>query len=104
MIGHAGFHLPPGSDAIERWAPGGVEIGYTIFESHRRHAYATEVTRGLGEFARAQEVPSILATTAVENVASQGVLRKCGFVLVDHVREDEVVEGVWVLQLTPDAH
>ena len=99
MVGHAGFHLPPGSDAIVQWAPGGVEVGYTIFPAYRRRGFATEATLALVEFARTEGVPSVLATTNVENAPSRGVLSKCGFVLVDQVREDEVVEDVWLLRL-----
>lgn len=99
MAGHAGFHLPPGHDVIAPWAPGGVEIGYTIFEAHRRRGLATEATSALVEFARSEGVPSVLATTQVDNVASRGVLLKCGFQCIDQVREDEVVEDVWLLRL-----
>ena len=101
MIGHAGFHLPPGADEIAEWAPGGVEIGYTVFEAYRRRGYAAEATRGLVDFARENGVPSVLATTTVGNIASRGVLQSCGFERVDQVLEDDIVEDVWILPLTP---
>jgi RimJ/RimL family protein N-acetyltransferase len=100
MVGHAGFHLPPGSDVLAQWAPGGVELGYTIFSTYRRRGFATEATLALVEFARGEGVPSVLATTNVENAPSRGVLSKCGFELVDQVQEDEVVEDIWLLRLT----
>src|SRR5262245_19332063 len=47
MVGHIGFHSRPGPTYLEKFAPGGVELGYTIFESHRRQGYAFEAIRAL---------------------------------------------------------
>jgi RimJ/RimL family protein N-acetyltransferase len=96
MVGHAGFHLPPGNAEIDRWAPGGVEIGYTIFQAHRRRGYAREATLGLVEWASTQGVHAVLATTAVDNEASRGVLLACGFQHRGQVEGDEGTEDVWV--------
>ena len=43
MIGHCGFHGPPTS--------GFAEMGYTVFEPHRRKGYAKESVRGLMQWA-----------------------------------------------------
>ena len=45
MIGHAGFHGPPGVNAVK--APDAVEVGYSVFDPYRRRGYATEVVRSL---------------------------------------------------------
>src|ERR1700675_3193122 len=49
MIGHAGFHGPPGANALK--APDAVEVGYMILEAYRRRGYATEVVRTIVDWA-----------------------------------------------------
>jgi [ribosomal protein S5]-alanine N-acetyltransferase len=94
MIGHAGFHRPPGDPVISRWAPGGVEIGYTVFEVHRGRGYATEAAQGLLDFALERGVRSVMATTALGNRASAAVLRRCGFRHAGRIEEDGEAEDV----------
>jgi len=96
MVRHAGFHLPPGDPVVSRWAPGGVEIGYTVFEAHRRRGFASEAVRGLLQFAIERDVRNVLATTAESNVASVGVLRTCGFRHAGRIHDDEGSEDAWV--------
>lgn len=81
VVGHAGFHLPPD-------ASGTVEIGYTIAPDHRGQGYATELVRGLLDFARARGVRTVQACTAPDNVASQAVLARAGFAFVEEVLDD----------------
>src|SRR5687768_16016135 len=42
MIGHIGFHTAPDPEYLQPFAPGGVEMGYTIYPAFRRQGYATE--------------------------------------------------------------
>ncbi len=71
-IGYAGLH--PTNHAHE------LEIGYWLAESEWGKGYATELTQGLLTFAfQRQSVTSVIATTALDNTASQRVLEKCGF-------------------------
>ena len=44
LIGHVGFHGPPGVNSLK--AADAVEVGYTIFPEHRRQGYATEAVVG----------------------------------------------------------
>jgi [ribosomal protein S5]-alanine N-acetyltransferase len=46
MVGHAGFHGPPGTGGL---APGKAELGYTVFPTFRGHGYATEAAIALLE-------------------------------------------------------
>ncbi|GAC1480057.1 MAG: hypothetical protein NVS1B4_25070 [Gemmatimonadaceae bacterium] len=77
LIGFAGYMGPPSADGI-------VEINYGIVRDHRRRGYASEAVRGL--LGRAFEVPAVtrvIAETMPTLPAAIGVLRTCGFRLVD---------------------
>ncbi len=73
LVACGGYFGPPSAD-------GTVEIGYSVVPECRRHGYATEIVQALAMRAFAvPEVRRILAETDVENVASIGVLTRCGF-------------------------
>ncbi|GAC1614404.1 MAG: hypothetical protein NVS4B3_28730 [Gemmatimonadaceae bacterium] len=85
LIGSAGYKGPPSAD-------GTVEIGYGIVRDHRRRGYASEAVRGL--LGRAFEVPGVtrvIAETYPHLAGSIGVLRTCGFRLVDGGSEPGVM-------------
>jgi len=74
LIGNGGFKGPPDSD-------GGVEIGYYVRPTHRRHGYATEAVRCLVEHALScTGVKIVVAETQGDNVASVRLLEKIVFV------------------------
>ena len=78
MIGHAGFHGKPGTNALRK--PEAVEIGYTIFEPYRGRGYATEAVAALLEWARTQRgVERFVASVAPGNAPSLAIVRKLGF-------------------------
>jgi [ribosomal protein S5]-alanine N-acetyltransferase len=78
MIGHAGFHGPPGTNAIK--APQAVELGYTIFEPFRRRGYATEVARALMEWAEKKHgIRHFVASVGPWNEPSLAMMRRLGF-------------------------
>lgn len=79
MVGHAGFHTPPGAAYLSGYAPGGVEMGYTVFESDRRRGYATEAVAGLMAWAREQGVDAFVLSIAPTNTPSLAVARRLGF-------------------------
>ena len=87
MIGHVGYHGPPGANA--RRAADGVEVGYTIFPEHRRQGYATEAVRGLIEHARGQGVDCVIASVSPQNEPSLALVRRLGFVEVGRHWDDE---------------
>jgi [ribosomal protein S5]-alanine N-acetyltransferase len=77
VVGGIGFAGPPG-------APGEVELGYGIVPSRQRRGYATEAVAAMLAVAWADPVvEAVLASTAPSNLASQRVLEKAGFQLVD---------------------
>jgi [ribosomal protein S5]-alanine N-acetyltransferase len=78
MIGHAGFHGPPGTNTIK--APQAVELGYTIFEPFRRRGYATEVARALMEWAEQKHgIRHFVASVGPWNEPSLAMMRRLGF-------------------------
>ena len=78
MIGHAGYHGPPGTNAIR--APDGVELGYSIFEPFRRRGYATEVARALIVWADEKHgVRHFVASVGPRNEPSLAMMRRLGF-------------------------
>jgi len=87
MIGHIGFHGPRGSNARkDRQA---VEIGYTVFEPHRRQGYATEAVRALLDWTRAQGVERVIASVGPQNEPSLALIRRLGFREVGSHWDDE---------------
>lgn len=77
MLGHIGFHGPPGINALK--ASDAVEVGYTIFPEHRRQGYATEAVRALLGWAREQGVGRFIASVGPENEPSLAIVRRLGF-------------------------
>jgi ribosomal-protein-alanine N-acetyltransferase len=78
MVGHAGFHGPPGVNAVK--APDAVEVGYSVFQPYRRRGYATEVVRALIDWAsREHGVQRFIASISPENEASLALVKRLGF-------------------------
>jgi RimJ/RimL family protein N-acetyltransferase len=79
MIGHAGFHGPPGVNGVEK--PRAVELGYTIFPPFRGRGYATEAALALMRWAQEEhEISEFVASVAPDNQPSLSIVRKLGFV------------------------
>jgi ribosomal-protein-alanine N-acetyltransferase len=73
LLGHIGFHQPPGEDGF-------VEIGYMVFPEHRRQGYAQEATRAMIEWAAQQPgVRGVRASVSPDNAPSLGLVEKLGF-------------------------
>jgi len=78
MIGHAGFHGPPGVNAVK--APDAVEVGYMIFEPYRRRGYAKEVVQTMLAWAsRAHGIRRFIASISPGNEPSLALVRRLGF-------------------------
>jgi RimJ/RimL family protein N-acetyltransferase len=87
MVGHAGFHGPPGVNAYER--EGAVEIGYAIEPEYRGRGYATAAARELIRIAEARGVTHVFASCAPGNEPSLAIIRKLGFVQTGEVVDEE---------------
>ena len=91
LVGHAGFHGPPGVNGPRD--PEAVEIGYAVFAPHRGRGFASEAAAGLIRWAREERgVRTFIASVAPGNDASLAVVRKLGFVQVGEQWDD--VEGL----------
>jgi RimJ/RimL family protein N-acetyltransferase len=78
MIGHIGFHGPPGVNGPQK--PDALEVGYTVFEPYRRRGYATEAVVGILEWARAEHgVRHFVASVGPWNDPSLALVRRLGF-------------------------
>ena len=81
LVGHIGFHGPPGVNALRR--PDGVEVGYSIFPAYRRRGIATEAVRGLVQWAHDERgIRAFVASVSPQNDAALGVVGKLG---IEHV-------------------
>ena len=79
MVGHAGFHGPPGVNGPAK--PDAVEVGYTVFPEFRGHGYATEAAQALMDWAtETHGVRRFIASVAPGNEPSLAIVRKLGFV------------------------
>ena len=102
MIGHTGFHGPPGVNSNED--PTAVELGYRVYEPYRGRGFATEAVRRMME--RAEELGGIrrfVLSIAPDNDPSLAIARKLGFVRTgQHVDKEDGLELVFSLNLDHD--
>jgi RimJ/RimL family protein N-acetyltransferase len=99
LVGHAGFHGPPG-----RNGPGhadAVEVGYTVFAPARGRGHAQAAVRELVATARGRGVERVVASVAPDNEPSLAVLRKLGFAQTgEQWDEEDGRELLFELRLT----
>jgi RimJ/RimL family protein N-acetyltransferase len=95
MVGHAGFHGPPGAHGLR---PGAVEVGYTVHAPFRGRGYATEATVALMEWAEARGIRHFVASVGPSNEPSLAIVGKLGFVQTgDQWDEEDGLELVFEL-------
>jgi RimJ/RimL family protein N-acetyltransferase len=81
-VGGIGFHGVPDEE-------GRTEIGYDLAEGARGQGYATEALRALCDWALARDdVRTVFATIARDNLASQAVVTRAGFKKVSEDDEE----------------
>lgn len=77
MIGHAGYHGPPGVNSTNN--PEAVEFGYTIFPPYRGRGYATQAARMLMDLAEERGIRHFVLSVGPDNEPSLAIVRKLGF-------------------------
>jgi [ribosomal protein S5]-alanine N-acetyltransferase len=97
MIGHAGYHGPPGVNATQNQEA--VEFGYTIFEAWRGNGYATQAAVMLMD--RAEELAGIrhfVLAVSPDNDPSLAIVQKLGFVRTgEQMDEEDGLEHIFEL-------
>ncbi|MDD4291164.1 MAG: GNAT family N-acetyltransferase [Clostridia bacterium] len=72
-VGSADFKCPPDEN-------GEVEIGYGLNKEFEKHGYMTETVRAMCTWAFIRkDVHTVIAETELDNIASQSILKRCGF-------------------------
>lgn len=101
LIGHIGFHTPPGPDYLHNLAPGGIEIGYTIFPAYRRQGYALEACTVLIEWAhRHENLCRFVLSIAPDNLASLRIAERLNFTRIgEHIDDIDGAEYIYLLHL-----
>jgi RimJ/RimL family protein N-acetyltransferase len=87
MVGHAGFHGPPGTTGLDD--PGKAEIGYTVFEPYRGRGYATEAAVALMDWAAGEGIHRFVFSIGPWNEPSLAIARKLGFVQTGEQWDEE---------------
>jgi len=78
MVGHIGFHGPPGVNGPKK--ADALEVGYTVFEPFRRQGYATEAVQAILAWARDEHsVRAFIASVSPANEPSLALVRRLGF-------------------------
>ena len=98
VVGHIGCHDRPGAAYLEPWAPGGVELGYTVFTPYRRRGIATEALAAMLDWARGRGVTRFALSISPTNEPSSALARHFGFTVGGNVEDPEDgLETIWVL-------
>ena len=87
MIGHAGYHGPPGINAKQ--SHDAIEIGYTIEEAFRGNGYATAAAGELLRMAEERGVRHFVACTSPDNEPSLAIIRRLGFLQTGEAMDEE---------------
>jgi predicted acetyltransferase len=79
------------TDNLERF---GGHVGYSVRPSERRKGYGTLLLEATKELAREMKIERLLITCDSRNVASIGVIEKCGGVFEDRTYFESVAHDV----------
>ncbi|RYG55769.1 N-acetyltransferase [bacterium] len=80
VIGQIGFQSPPGPEYLQEYAPGGVEIGYSILPEFQGRGYASEACRELIAWAHQNyQTELFVLSISPQNGPSLRIAEKFGF-------------------------
>jgi ribosomal-protein-alanine N-acetyltransferase len=98
MIGHAGYHGPPGNNSTQN--PNAVEFGYTIEPGWRGRGFATQAAVMLMDLAEKRAgIRHFVLAVSPNNDPSLAIVRKLGFVKTgEHIDEVDGLEHVFELE------
>ena len=101
MVGNIGFHGYPGEGDLRSFSPGAGQFGYGVLEPYRRQGFATEAAQALMRWAHDEHgIGRFVISIAQDNVPSQGVARRLGFVPIgSHVHSVRGSEDIWELRM-----
>jgi len=96
-VGYVNFHeLPQWHELAQKDAC--AELGYTIFEAHRRQGYVEEAVRALMAWARERGARHFIFSISPGNTPSQGLARKFGARRIGvQIDEEDGPEDVYLL-------
>lgn len=97
MIGHAGYHGPPGINSKQN--PEAVEYGYQIFPDWRGRGYATQAATMLMDIAKELAgIRHFVLSVSPDNDPSLAIIRKLGFVKTgEQMDEEDGLEHIFEL-------
>jgi ribosomal-protein-alanine N-acetyltransferase len=87
MIGHAGYHGPPGKNATQN--PNAVEFGYAIEPLFRGKGYATAAATQLLQMAEERGIRHFILSCTPDNAPSLAIMRKLGFRQTGEAMDEE---------------
>ena len=99
MVGYIGFHTSPGPAYLQDLAPGGVELGYTVFANYRRQGYAREACQALMRWAHDEQgVVRFVVSIRPDNIPSRRLADRFGFRRVgSHIDDEDGLEDIYRL-------
>jgi [ribosomal protein S5]-alanine N-acetyltransferase len=102
MIGHAGYHGPPGVNSTHNAEA--VEFGYRIFPPYRGRGYATQAARMLMDLAAERAgIRHFVLSVGPDNEPSLAIVRRLGFKQTgERMDEEDGRELVFELTLGAD--
>jgi RimJ/RimL family protein N-acetyltransferase len=97
MIGHAGYHGPPGVNSKQD--PDAVEFGYAIYPEWRGRGFATQAAVMLMDLAEERAgIRHFVLAVSPENDPSLAIIRKLGFVRTgEQMDEEDGLEHIFEL-------